>query len=121
MWYILLKKLYPKVFAYLPLIGGTPMTGFIEEFFYGNLDPQASAKPQSKFMRKCLQTLSDRETFLTDALTGTEKKQFLDYINAWSGLNGETALDCFTNGFRLGAMFTMNTFFPALVDFEKSK
>ncbi len=89
------------------------MSGFIEDFYYGNADPQMITKQQRQSIRKYLQTLSDIEIVLTDTLTGAEKKQFLEYANAWSELNGETALENFITGFRMGAMFTMDTFFSA--------
>ena len=50
------------------------MAGFIEEFYYGNIDPQArSAKPNTA-VKKEMQTLSDYEEELTNRLTGEDKK-----------------------------------------------
>ena len=43
-------------------------------------------------------------------LSGEEKKKFLNFVNATSVVNGETALDSFIVGFRLGAAFTLDTF-----------
>ncbi len=86
------------------------MTGFIEEFYYGNIDPQArSAKPNTA-VRKEMQTLSDYEEELTNRLMGDEKKKFLSYVNAWGVDNGEGNLDSFIVGFRLGAAFMQDTF-----------
>ncbi len=45
------------------------------------------------------------EEFLTEALSGENKKKFLDFVNAWSVVNGESNLDSFMMGFRLGANF----------------
>ena len=59
------------------------MAKFIEEFYYGNLDPQARS---------------------------TTQKKFLDFCNAWGVVNGESNLDSFIMGFRLGANFTYDTF-----------
>ena len=48
------------------------MAGFIEEFYYGNIDPQArSARPDTA-VRKEMQTLTDYEDELTNLLTGDE-------------------------------------------------
>ena len=86
------------------------MAGFIEEFYYGNIDPQArSARPDAA-VRKEMQTLTDYEEELTKLLTGDEKKKFLSYVNAWSVVNGEGTLDRFIVGFRLGAAFMQDTF-----------
>ena len=86
------------------------MAGFIEEFYYGNIDPQArSAKPNTA-VKKEMQTLSDCEEELTNRLTGEDKKKFLSYVNAWGVVNGEGSLDSFIVGFRLGAAFMQDTF-----------
>ena len=50
------------------------------------------------------------EEFLTEALSGENKKKFLDFVNAWSVVNGESNLDSFIMGFRLGTNFTYDTF-----------
>ena len=50
------------------------------------------------------------EEFLTEALSGENKKKFLDFVNAWGVVNGESNLDSFMMGFRLGANFTYDTF-----------
>ena len=50
------------------------------------------------------------EDFLTDNLSGESKKKFLEFSNAWSVVNGESNLDSFIMGFRLGANFTYDTF-----------
>ena len=86
------------------------MTNFIEEFYYGNIDPQARSSEQNKKVRRDMQILTDNEDFLTDKLTGEEKKRFLQYVDAWASVNGESTLDSFITGFRLGAQFTFDTF-----------
>lgn len=86
------------------------MAGFIEEFYYGNVDPQArSAKPDTT-VQKEMQALTDYEEELMNQLTGEEKKKFLSYVNAWGIVNGEGNLDSFIVGFRLGAAFMQDTF-----------
>ena len=86
------------------------MANFIEEFFYGNLDPQARSTKQNKAVQKQMEILMLNEEFLTEALAGENKKKFLDFVNAWSIVNGESNLDSFIMGFRLGAKFTYDTF-----------
>ena len=86
------------------------MTNFIEEFYYGNIDPQARSSEQNKKVRRDMQILTDNEDFLTDKLTGEEKKRFLQYVDAWAAVNGESTLDSFITDFRLGAQFTFDTF-----------
>ena len=47
--------------------------------------------------------------FLTENLSGESKKRFLEFVNAWGVVNGESNLDSFIMGFRLGANFTYDT------------
>lgn len=86
------------------------MNSFIEEFYYGNIDPQARSSEQNKKVQHDMQTLNESEDFLTDKLSGEEKKRFLKYVDAWAAVNGESTLDSFITGFRLGAQFAFDTF-----------
>ena len=86
------------------------MTNFIEEFYYGNIDPQARSSEQNKKVQRDMEVLTDNEEFLTDKLSGEEKKRFLQYVDAWAAVNGESTLDSFITGFRLGAQFAFDTF-----------
>lgn len=86
------------------------MPRFIEEFYYGNIEPQARSTKCNSAMSKELQILSDAEEYLTEKLTDEGKSKFLYYVNAWSVVNGESNLDSFIMGFRLGARFTVDTF-----------
>ena len=86
------------------------MARFIEEFYYGNIDPQARSTKQNKTVQKEMAVLTKTEELLTNALTDEPKKWFLDFANAWSVVNGESNLDSFIMGFRLGAKFTYDTF-----------
>ena len=86
------------------------MLKFIEEFYYGNIDPQARSIKQNKTVQKEMAVLTKTEEQLTNALQDEQKKWFLDFSNAWSIVNGEANLDSFIMGFRLGANFTYDTF-----------
>ena len=86
------------------------MTNFIEEFYYGNIDPQARSFEQDKKVQRDMQILTDSEDFLTDKLTGEDKKRIIQYVDAWASVNGESTLDSFITGFRLGAQFVFDTF-----------
>lgn len=96
----------------------TTMANFIEDFFYGNLDPQARSTKQNKAVQKQMEILMNNEEKLTAALDDENKKLFLDFANAWSVINGESTLDSFIMGFRLGAKFTYDTFIGTDAPFE---
>ena len=44
------------------------------------------------------------EDYLTENLSGENKKKFLEFVNACGIVNGESNLDSFIMGFRLGAI-----------------
>ena len=94
------------------------MKNFIEEFYYGNIEPQARSTKQNKAVQKQMKILMTNEDFLTTALSDKNKKQFLDYVNAQSIVNGESNLDSFIMGFRLGAKFMLDTFVTSEPPFE---
>lgn len=94
------------------------MGKFIEEFYYGNIDPQALSIKQNKAVQKQMEVLMLNEEFLTEALSGEKKKKFLDFVNAWGVVNGESNLDSFIMGFRLGANFTYDTFVATDTPFQ---
>lgn len=94
------------------------MKNFIEEFYYGNFKPQARSRKQNKAVQKQMEILMTNEDLLTAALSDENKKRFLDYVNVWGIVNGESNLDSFIMGFRLGAKFMLNTFVTSETPFE---
>ena len=95
------------------------MKSIIEELYYGNIDPQNSGFEDDENVQRELRTISDNEDWLTEHLTGEEKKRFLDFADAWSAYNGDATLDGFITGFRLGARFVMDTFVSDEASFER--
>ena len=83
---------------------------FIENLFFGNIDPQARAvKPGSradKLRTYITDHLPEIENVLPDEQRGLLEKIF----DAQSELDTITELDSFIVGFRLGAAFTYDTF-----------
>lgn len=94
------------------------MPRFIEEFYYGNIVPQARSTKENKSVQKQMEILMKNEDLLTNALTDKTKKWFLDYVNAWGVVNGESNLDSFIMGFRLGANFAYEAFVETKAPFE---
>ena len=94
------------------------MSKFIEEFYYGNLDPQARSTKQNKTVQKQMEILMLNEDYLTENLSGESKKKFLEFSNAWNVVNGESNLDSFIMGLRLGAGFVYDTFVSTASPFQ---
>ena len=86
------------------------MSGFIEEFYYGNIEPQACNSELNKELKKMLSTLTEKEELLKAKLNGEEKDLFSDYVNAYNEFLAFSIADGFISGFRLGARFTYDTF-----------
>ena len=86
------------------------MKNFIKELYYGNIDPQARGFKNGSYLKKQMTILSESEAMLTDRLTGDEKKAFLSFVNAFDVILGESELDSFIVGFRLGAKLVFDTF-----------
>ena len=95
------------------------MTSFLEELYYGNIDPQNSGFEDDESVQRELRTINENEDWLTEHLTGDEKKRFLDFADAWSAYNGDSALEGFITGFPLGARFVMDTFLSDEASFER--
>lgn len=48
------------------------MMRYLEQFFYGNMDPQARESIHPEAMRKVQRTLSDLEKWLLEQLDGSQ-------------------------------------------------
>ena len=86
------------------------MSNFIEQFYYGNIEPQQCTSAQTVKMRKKLNELARKEDSLTEKLDGELKEAFLDYTTTYNAFTSICCADSFMVGFRLGAKFTYDTF-----------
>ena len=86
------------------------MANFIEEFYYGNIEPQALSTKLTPKLRKKLSELVKKEEELTSRLSEGERELFSKYTNAYTEFSSLSICDSFVSGFRLGAKFTYDTF-----------
>ena len=86
------------------------MSDFIEDFYYGNIEPQEISTELSTELKRKLDLLSRTEEQLTFKLTDEEKELFMKYASQSSEFLCVSNADSFTVGFRLGARFTYDTF-----------
>ena len=59
------------------------MANFLEELYYGNVDPQARGYRKSSHTLKVSQNINELEEKLTERLDGEDKALFLDFCNAY--------------------------------------
>ena len=86
------------------------MSSFIEEFYYGNIEPQALTTEITPELKKKLSALVKKEEELTAMLPEKEKELFANYVLAYNEFSSIGNSDSFISGFRLGARFTYDTF-----------
>ncbi len=86
------------------------MPNFIEELFFGNLDPQRRGYTKNSHIVKVSGNINELEEKLTKRLQGEDKDLFLDFCNAYGELMGDAEVDSFITGFRMGARFAVDTF-----------
>lgn len=86
------------------------MTHFLEEFYYGNINPQASSVKKDSEMHQLVKEIDETEWKLMKRLQKEEQELLLDLTIDYADLTADTGLDGFLTGFRLGARFTYDTF-----------
>lgn len=86
------------------------MSDFIEDFYYGNIEPQEISTTFSTELKRKLDSLSRAEEQLASKLTDEEKELFIKYASQSSEFLCVSNADSFIAGFRLGARFTYDTF-----------
>ena len=86
------------------------MSGFIKEFYYGNIEPQEFSPELSAKLKSKLNALVEKEKALGSMLKGEEKDLFLKYVNAYNEFLAFSITDSFISGFRLGARYAYDTF-----------
>ena len=86
------------------------MVNFIEELYYGNIEPQNKKRRESRNYSREMKVLSENEDVLLEKLPLEDKKLFLEYVDAWGIVDGESVVNSFVTGFRLGARFTYDVF-----------
>ena len=86
------------------------MAEFIEDFYYGNIEPQECTTELNSELKKKLNQLTQAEERLTSKLTEEEKSLFMKYASQSNEFLCTSNADSFISGFRLSARFTYDTF-----------
>lgn len=86
------------------------MKSFIEEFYYGNIEPQELSPEFGSSLKKKLNSLVKNEDEFKEKLSEEEKKLFKKYSDSYNEFLSMSVADSFISGFRLGAKFTHDVF-----------
>ncbi len=86
------------------------MSDFIEDFYYGNIEPQECTTNLTAKVKKSLRELASKEDHLTSLFDDKYRELFTDYVATYIKFSSLCNADSFTVGFRLGARFTYDTF-----------
>ena len=68
--------------------------GFIEEFYFGNIDPQLRNVKEKAAFKQDMDSLCKIENSLRERLTSEDKELFIEYVNLWGIICGDLEL-CF--------------------------
>ena len=86
------------------------MSSVLEDFYYGNIEPQELSTEITPKLKKKLSALVKKEEELTAMLPEKEKELFVNYVLAYNEFSSIGNSDSFISGFRLGARFIYDTF-----------
>ncbi|MFI3326919.1 MAG: hypothetical protein R3Y35_12225 [Clostridia bacterium] len=79
----------------------------LEELYHGNINPNTKMFAGNTNYAKAMEKLSDNEELLIKLLDSKKKKIFLDYVNAQATITGESSVEDFIVGFKLGAKIAL--------------
>lgn len=85
-------------------------TGFIEAFFYGNIDALARNQGKGSDVGQCLDRVLQAEEALEATMTPSQKALFRDYQNLEREFSALIDRDGFIAGFRLGGQCVYDIF-----------
>ena len=86
------------------------MESILEEFARGNISPEPRFFKRDSHYGRTLQTLTECEKRLLDALEGDLKQDFITYIAAQSEISLISGIDRFKYGYQLATLLTMEIF-----------
>ena len=77
---------------------------FLDELYYGNINPNENRKRKPLPYEKVVRTFSEIESKLSKELNGENLKLFNELVNASDEISATSGVENFKTGFRLGVM-----------------
>ena len=84
---------------------------FIEELYYGNINPNEKRYKKATPYDKALSISTANEDKLKEALSGENLKLFNELVNASDEISATSSVENFKIGFRLGVMMMCDSLF----------
>ena len=84
---------------------------FIEELYYGTINPNENRDRRPLPYEKAVRTFSDIESKLSKELNGENLKLFNELVNASDEISATSGVENFKIGFRLGVMMMCDNLF----------
>ena len=85
--------------------------GFIEELYYGNINPNEKRYKSPKSYDKAAKTFSDIAVKLTKVLSDENLKLFNELVNASDEISATSGVENFKIGFRFGVLMMCDSLF----------
>ena len=86
------------------------MKNMIEALYCGNIDPQGCGYCPNSPVKRASDSVTDLEEELLKRLDVEDRDLFLRFCSVCSEFPGESELEAFITGFRLGARIVMDIF-----------
>ena len=84
---------------------------FLDELYYGNINPNENRNRKTLPYEKTVRTFSDIENKLSKELNGDNLKLFNELVNASDEISATSGVENFKIGFRLGVMMMCDSLF----------
>lgn len=84
---------------------------FLDELYYGNINPNENRNRKPLPYEKAVRTFSDIENKLSKELNGGNLKLFNELVNASDEISATSGVENFKIGFRLGVLMMCDSLF----------
>lgn len=85
------------------------MDNILEEFWYGNINPQEQSKENSRAIKELLKLMGRNRDRLHDSMTAEQREVLEKYDDCVNEMHSIIELEIFSYAFRLGGKFMLAT------------
>lgn len=85
------------------------MGNILEEFWYGNINPQEQSTEKSRAVKELLKLMGRNRDRLNDTMTAEQRETLEKYDDCVNEMHSIIELEIFSYAFRLGGKFMLAT------------